>query len=135
MEHHERLELDGQPNVDQHRVGQATNLLDHADVVHVPLHEMAPEAIAEAHRALEIHPSADRPVTDRRAAERRHDGGDVEPARPRFAHGETGAVYRDALAVLEPRVAAADAQLAPRIGPLHALDDADVVNQSGEHAK
>ena len=68
-----------------------------------------PSRSPSAHRALEIHPAPNAPVADRRALERRVNGGDREPAVAVLAHGETRAVERDALAVGEIAVATAHA--------------------------
>ena len=66
-----------------------------ADAVHVPLHEVAPEPVAEAHRPLEVHAAPGLPVAEVRAA--------VAPHQPRLA-GAAGAEHRDqACAAVEAR--------------------------------
>src|SRR5689334_2111058 len=130
---HQRLEVLGQADVDEQRVGAPLDALHRADAVDMALHHVSAEAVAEAERALEVHPPAGFPRADGGAIEGRDDRRDGEPASAVLAHGEAGAVHRDALARGEPDVPRRNAQLAPRLRPLHTLDHTDIVNQPGEH--
>src|SRR5829696_7163704 len=132
--HHQRLQLVGQPQADQQGVVAPAHLLDDAHRVDVALHQVPAQPVAEPHCALEVDPAPGVPGADRRTLYFGEYGDHREPSRAVVAHREARAVHRDALAGCEPEVPRQDAQLAPRLRTLDTLDDADVVNQPGEHS-
>ena len=85
--------------------------------IHVALHDVSAEPVADPERALQVDPVPDGRVGEAGPVERGVHDVDGEPAAARPHHREAGAVDRDALAALDAAERRGDDELesAPRI--------------------
>ncbi len=123
-----------------HNRGAGAAFEDHADAVHVPLHEMPAEAVGQAHGALQVDPVAGAQPTQGRAVERLlHDVGRErlplavgEPA----GDGQTDPVDRDGRALADVLKYLRGVNDQPSGGRpwFDGRDHAEFLDDAGEHS-
>lgn len=126
-----KLGVDGE--VDHRGVGASLDLNDPRNAIDVTEHEVSAKAAVGTHGALEIHPPAFSPLGNCGASKRRFNRRDLEPLRSARNDGEARAVHGNTLTLGQVIVRAPDAQRTPSGRERHALDDADVIDESCEH--
>jgi hypothetical protein len=131
--HHKLGEPSGESKIDETRIVHLRNPFDLRNAVHVALHEMTTQPVANAQRTLEIHAMASFPRLDRRAAKCRDNGANREPSIPVFYDRETRSVYGNALTVNQIAIAAFNPKLSTSRRVCDVNDRPNVVDQSGEH--
>jgi len=94
----------------------------------------ASETVGRASGALQVHARPALPTSDCRPLERREHRGRLKPAGTEFADGETRTIHGNALARREIVERSTNAKLAPDIRLPHALDFANLLDQSGKHS-
>src|SRR5581483_768750 len=132
----EQLRLGADRHVDG--LAARTHFIDAADAVDVAGDQVAAEAIAEAHRPLEVHRRAGLQLTERGALERLRAGLDGDAAALGRGHGQAHAVdgqrRAERLQLVEQARGQRQAPALPRRERVDLLDAADVLDESREHA-
>src|SRR5438093_2452115 len=115
--------------------------LHHRDPVYVPLDDVAAQPIRRAQRALQIHGAPHRVLAEQRTPLRRLHHVHRESTRQCPFDGETGAVHRDALALLQTLIGGLDLGREPRFSfavsrfPRRLRDSAHGTYDPGNHSR
>ena len=122
-------------NINQRGVAALRHSANGRHAIHMSLHEMSAEPIADGERAFEIHTLPLGPRRDRGAVERGDHRRDRKPPRPALAHREARPIHGNRLTVAYRLVRALNAELPPRIRGADAVDGASVGDEASEHSK
>src|SRR3989449_622454 len=113
----------------------------HRDPVHVPLDDVAAQPVPRAQCTLQIHGAPHRVLAEQRTPLRRLHHVHRESTRQGPLDGETGAVHRDALALLQTLVGGLDREREPRFSfavsrfPRRLRDSAHGTYDPGKHSR
>src|SRR3989449_1666399 len=113
----------------------------HRDTVHVPLDDVAAQPVPRAQCTLQIHGEPHRVLAEQRTPLRRLHHVHRESTRQGALDGETRAVHRDDLALLQTLVEDLDRQREPRISfavsrfPRRLRDSAHGTYDPGKHSR
>src|SRR6266704_2344699 len=113
----------------------------HRDPVHVALDDMAAQPVPRAQCTLQIHGAPHRVLAEQRTPLRRLHHVHPESTRQCPLDGETGAVHRDALALLQTLVGGLDREREPRFSfavsrfPRRLRDSAHGTYDAGKHSR
>jgi hypothetical protein len=137
VQHRQRGDLARDLHVDQGVVAAVTNVTHGPHAVHVPLHQVPAEPVADLHRPLQVHPTPRLEPAEGGAAEGGGHRLHREAVRVQLHHRLAGAVHRHAVAERQPLAHPGRPHGEAHAVPLGATvrDGADLLDQSGEHVR